>query len=324
MGHRNARLTFLGRRLLVERVREQGMPVAHVAQAMGVSRQCAHRWLARFDAEGVDGLHDRSSRPHRCPHQLSSELEALVVAARLEHRRGQDWLGPELGLAPRTISRVLRRHGLPRLSECDPITGAVIRASKTTAVRYERGWPGELTHMDVKKIGRIPEGGGWRLRGRQAASDTTAHKQARTGFDYVHSLVDDHSRFAYAEIQPNEQGPATVAFFERALVAFAAAGITVKAVMTDNAWNYTRSTAFAQLLATNGIDHLLIKAHCPWQNGKVERFNRTLQSEWAYRQPFLSNADRTAALAPWLKDYNSRRRHSALGGRPPISRLSPT
>jgi transposase InsO family protein len=251
-------------------------------------------------------------------------MEALVVAARLEHRRGQDWLGPELGLAPRTVSRVLRRRGLPRLSECDPITGVVIRASKTTAVRYERARPGELTHMDVKKLGRIPDGGGWRLHGRAAAGDTRAHKRAKTGFDYVHSLVDDHSRFAYAEIHPNEQASATVAFFKRALVAFAAAGITVEAVMTDNAWNYTHSTAFAELLATNEIDHLLIKAHCPWQNGKVERFNRTLQSEWAYRRPFLTNADRTAALAPWLEDYNNRRRHSALGGLPPVSRLSPT
>jgi transposase InsO family protein len=323
VGHRNARLTFHGRCLLVHRVRVLGMPVSHVAKAMGISRQCAHRWLRRFDEEGVEGLHDRSSRPRCSPSRTSPEVEAAVLAARAEHRRGQDWLGAELGVAPRTVSRILRRHGAPRLCDCDPITGAVIRASKTTAVRYERSTPGELTHMDVKKLGRIPDGGGWRLHGREMGS-SWERKTTKVGFDYVHSVVDDHTRFAYAEIHPNEQAPATVAFFQRALAAFAAVGITVQAVMTDNAWNYTHSNAFAELCAANNIDHLVIKAHCPWQNGKVERFNRTLQSEWAYRQPFLSNDARSAALAPWLDNYNTRRRHSALGDRPPISRLSPT
>jgi transposase InsO family protein len=316
-------LTFHGRRLLVERVRELGMPVAHVAKAMGVSRQCAHRWLARFDAEGVEGLHDRSSRPHRSPTRTAAEVEAVVVAARIDLRLGQDRLGPEVGVAPRTVGRILRRHGLPRLCDCDPITGVVIRASKSTAVRYERDQPGELTHMDVKKIGRIPDGGGWRLHGREMGS-SSLRKSTKVGFDYVHSLVDDHSRFAYSEILRDEQASSTGGFFERALAAFAAVGIEVQAVMTDNAWNYTRSNALAKLLTERDIDHVLIKAHCPWQNGKVERFNRTLQSEWAYRQPFLTNDDRSAALAPWLESYNNRRRHHALGGRPPISRLSPT
>src|SRR3954463_3902318 len=197
MGHRNARLTFHGRCLLVQRVRDLHMPVAHVAKAMGISRQCAHRWVARFDAEGVAGLEGRSSRPGRMPTRTSPEVEALVIAARLEHRRGQDWLGPELGVAPRTVSRILRRHGVPRLSVCDPMTGEVIRSSKTTAVRYERSRPGELVHMDVKKIGRIPSGGGWRARGRAAGSASRDHK-TRVGFDYVHSVVDDHSRIAYS------------------------------------------------------------------------------------------------------------------------------
>lgn len=324
MSHRNARLTFFGRCLLVERVREQGMAIAHAAKAMGVSRQCAHRWLSRFEAEGLDGLHDRSSRPHHSPRRTSPEVEELVVVGRREHRRGPDWLGPEFGVAPRTVTRILRRRGLPRLYECDPLTGLVIRASKTTAVRYERAQPGELVHMDVKKIGRIPEGGGWRLHGRQVAGDTTAHKAARIGYDYVHSVVDDHSRFAYTEVLADETAATTVDFFARALNAFAQVGVTVQAVMTDNAWNYTHSRALAGLLGAHHIEHLLIRPHCPWQNGKVERFNRTLQVEWAYRQPFTSNRDRTAALQPWLKEYNYQRRHSALGGRPPISRLSPT
>jgi transposase InsO family protein len=299
------------------------MPVAHVAKAMGISRQCAHRWIARFDLEGDAGLVDRSSRPHRMPTRSSAEIEALVLAARREHRRGPDWLGPELGIAPRTVSRILRRHQVPRLAVCDPMTGEVIRASKTTAVRYERDRPGELVHMDVKKIGRIPDGGGWRAHGRQMGS-TSARKKLVVGYDYVHSVVDDHSRFAYSEILPDEQARTCSAFFARALEQFDQAGVRVQAVMTDNHWSYTRSTSLRELLTETGIAQLLIKPHCPWQNGKVERFNRTLQAEWAYRHVFTSNDQRSAALAPWLNDYNTHRRHSALGGQPPISRLSRT
>lgn len=324
MGHRNARLTFHGRLLLVRRVREEQMPIAHVAKAMGISRQCAHRWVARFDAEGEAGLHDRSSRPRWTPTRTSPEVEAVVLAARAEHRRGQDWLGPELGIPARTVSRVLRRHNVPRLAVCDPMTGEVIRASKTTAVRYERAQPGELVHMDVKKIGRIPDGGGWRAHGRGTAN-SYEHRKARIGFDYVHSLVDDHSRLAYSEILGDEKAPTCAAFLDRAVEHFATHGIaTIDAVMTDNHWSYTRSNDLPASLARIGAAHVLIRPHCPWQNGKVERFNRTLQTEWAYRRVFTSNDERSAALAPWLEDYNTRRRHSALGGLPPISRLSPT
>lgn len=323
MSHGNARLNLHGRRLLVRRVRQQGMPIAHVARAMGLSRQCASRWVARFDAEGEAGLADRSSRPVEMPTRTSPQVEREVLAARSEHRRGQDWLGAELGVAPRTVGRILRRHRVPRLCCCDPMTGAVIRSSNTTAVRYERARPGELVHMDVKKIGRIPNGGGWRAHGREMGS-TAARKRTRIGYDYVHSVVDDHSRFAYSEILPDETAATCTAFFARAIERFQAAGVRVDAVMTDNHWSYTHSRSLAQLLADTRIEHILIKPHCPWQNGKVERFNRTLQTEWAYRQVFTTNNDRTAALAPWLEHYNTQRRHSALGGKPPISRLSPT
>ena len=324
MAHRNARLTIHGRRLLVERIRGEGQAVAHVAKAMGVSRQCAHRWLARFDAEGDAGLFDRSSRPRSTPTRTCAEIEAVVIAGRLEHRRGQDWLGPELGVPARTVSRILRRHDVPRLCELDPLTGTVIRASKTTAVRYERDRPGELVHMDVKKIGRIPDGGGWRAHGRQMGS-TGARKRTKLGFDYVHSVVDDHSRLAYSEIHPDERGATAAAFLTRAATYFAAHGITrIERVMTDNHWTYKRTRAVAEVLAGLDARHKFIKPHCPWQNGKVERFNRTLQTEWAYRQVFITNAERAAALAPWLDYYNHQRRHSALGGLPPISRLSPT
>ena len=322
MSQCRAHLTVFGRRLLISRVVEQGWPVAHAAKAQGVSRQCAHRWIARWRAEGEAGLVDRSSRPRTSPGRTSADVEARVVAARVEHRRGQDWLGPELGLSARTVSRILRRHQLPYLHELDPISGAVIRASKTTTVRYEHDHPGSLVHTDVKKLGRIPDGGGWKLHGREAG-DTAARKKAKVGYDYVHSLVDDHSRYAYSEILPDEKGPTTAAFLARALDHFASVGIIVERLISDNHFSYRLSSDVRALLAERGITHKFIRPHCPWQNGKVERFNRTLQVEWAYRQPFTTNTDRANALAPWLNAYNTERRHTALGGKPPISRVSP-
>jgi len=324
VSHGNARLNVHGRRLLVERVRGQGWAVAHAAKAMGISRQCAHRWVARFDAEGEAGLVDRSSRPHHSPSRVSDAVETKVLAVRAEHRRGQDWLGAELALAPRTVARVLRRHQVPYLRECDPLTGQVIRSSKATAVRYEKDHPGELVHMDVKKIGRIPDGGGWRARGRAA---TAGAKQRRppVGYDFVHSLVDDHSRLAYSEVLPDEKGQTCAGFLRRAAANFARHGIDrIERVMTDNHWSYRHSRDMATAITALGAKQKFIKPHCPWQNGKVERLNRTLATEWAYRQAFTSNTERTAALAPWLAYYNTQRRHSALGGLPPTSRLSPT
>jgi transposase InsO family protein len=321
MSHRNARLTVHGRHLLVQRV-ASGRPVAHVAKELGVSRQCAHRWVARHAAEGEAGLADRSSRPHRMPARTNSEVEAKVVAARREHRRGPDWLGLELGLPARTVSRILRRHQVPYLADCDPLTGQPIRASKQTICRYERDRPGELVHMDVKKIGKIPDGGGWKALGR---ADGHRDRKIKIGYDYVHSVVDDHSRLAYSEILPDEKGPTCAAFLLRAAAYFTGHGITrIERVITDNHLSYRRSQAMRSAVAALGVRHLFIKPHCPWQNGKAERYNRTLQVEWAYRQVFTSNTDRADALAPWLDFYNTRRRHTALGGLPPISRLSPT
>ena len=321
MPHRNARLNVRGRQLLVERVCVQGWAVAHAAKAQGVSRQCAHRWIKRFRDEGEAGLHERSSRPHHCPSQTSGEAEEAIVVMRRKERRGQDWIGPELGIPARTVSRVLRRHAVPYLRECDPMTGEVIRSSKTTAVRYERERPGELVHVDVKKIGKIPDGGGWKAHGREMGS-TAAKKKARIGYDYVHSMVDDHTRLAYSEILPDEKGETAASFILRAAAYFATFGITrIERVLTDNHWSYRKSPHVAEAITALDAKQKFIKPHCPWQNGKVERFNRTLQAEWAYRQVFLSNADRAAALAPWLELYNTRRRHTALGGLPPISRL---
>lgn len=320
MSHRNARLTPRGRLLLVQRVAE-GMPVAHVAKAMGVSRQCAHRWVRRFAEGGPAGLEDRPSRPRRCPTATDPERVARVLAARERERCGPAPLAALTGVPERTISRILRRAGVTRLAECDPMTGEVIRASRASARRYERERPGELVHVDVKKLGRIPEGGGWRAHGRT----TRPGSKRRVGYDYVHSMVDDHSRLAYSEVLPDEKGETCAGFVRRAAAAFAAAGIpAIGEVMTDNALNYVRSRAFAEALEELGARHRRIKPHCPWQNGKVERLNRTLQIEWAYRWVYSSNDERTAALASWLWRYNYERPHGALGGRPPISRVSPT
>jgi transposase InsO family protein len=318
--HANARLTFHGRRLLVQRVVEDGRPVAHVAKEMGLSRQAAHRWVSRYLAEGEAGLQDRSSRPHTSPRRTSPEVEDAVLALRRDQRRGQDWIGPEVGVAARTVSRILRRRQVPYLCQLDPLTGEQIRSSKATAIRYERNRPGELTHMDVKKVGRIPDGGGWKAHGRAARNPD---RSIKVGFDYVHTLVDDHSRLAYSEVLPDERGATCAAFLARAAAYFAAHGIPrIERLMTDNAWAYRYS--LRQVCAQLGIKQIFIKPHCPWQNGKVERLNRTLATEWAYRCIYTSNTERTAALAPWLEHYNTRRRHSALGGLPPISRLSPT
>lgn len=321
MSHANARLTYLGRRLLVERVRVHGRPISHVAKELGVSRQCAHRWVARFDAEGLAGLVERSSRPTSSPTATSDQAVRAVLAHRDRERVGRDRVAAATGVPARTVSRILVRHGRAPLACLDPVTGMLIRASRATAVRYERDAPGDLVHVDVKKLGKIPDGGGWRVHGR----GTRPGKQRGLGFDYVHAAVDDHSRLTYAEILPDEKGTTCAGFWTRAAAWFASQAVTVRQVMTDNAKNYIVSAAFADALAATGTQHITIKAHCPWQNGKVERFNRTLQTEWAYRQPFTTNAQRTAALDPWLTTYNTVRGHHALGGKPPISRVvSPT
>jgi transposase InsO family protein len=310
-----------GRLLIVER-HQAGWPQAHIAKAMGVSRKCVKTWIERFAAEGLAGLADRSSRPHSTPLRTSAQVEAQVVALRADQRVGQDRLSPLLGVPARTVSRILRRHQVPYLAHCDPITGEVIRASKTTAVRYERDRPGELVHMDVKKIGRIPDGGGWKSHGRGKGN---RHRRHLVGFDYVHAVVDDHRKLAYCETLPDEKGPTCAAFLLRAARYFAEHGIThIERVITDNHLSYKRSNDVRDALATLNARHKFIKPHCPWQNGKVERFNRTLAAEWAYRRPFTSNAERAAALAPWLEHYNTERRHSALAGLPPVSRLLPT
>lgn len=324
MSHANARLNLHGRMLLVRRVRVEGRPVAHVAKELGISRQCAHRWVARFDDEGVAGLRDRSSRPHSMPTRTPARVEAAVVARRRDLRIGRDRIAEQTGVPARTVSRILARHRMPPLAVLDPVTGVVIRAARSTQLRYERPNPGDLVHVDVKKLGRIPDGGGWRVHGRHKANQGGA-KSRRVGFDYVHAVVDDRTRLAYAEIHPDEKGDTAAGVLLRAAEFFAAHGFTVREVMTDNALAYRRSNAFRASVAELGAKQRFIKPHCPWQNGKVERLNRTLQTEWAYRQAFTSNTERAQALGTWLHHYNNERTHHGIGGLTPAARAkSPT
>ncbi|WP_031183904.1 IS481 family transposase, partial [Streptomyces seoulensis] len=273
MSHRNARLTVHGRRLLVERVRS-GRPVAHVAAEMGISRPTAHKWIRRWHSEGESGLLDRSSRPRTTPHRTAAATEAQVCRLRQERKLGPARIGPVLGLPASTVHRILLRHGLNRLAFIDRPTGQVIR-------RYERARPGELVHVDVKKLGRIPDGGGHKVLGRQAGRA----RRNSVGFDYIHSAVDDHSRLAYSEVHADEKALTCADFLRRAAAFFAEHGITrIERVLTDNAWPYRKSFAWQQALADLGAAGKLTRIYRPQTNGKVERFNRTLLDEWAYQR----------------------------------------
>ncbi|MFJ3883155.1 IS481 family transposase [Streptomyces sp. NPDC090077] len=310
MSHRNARLTVHGRRILVERVLA-GRPVAHVAAEMGISRPTAHKWVRRWKSEGDVGLADRSSRPGRTPHRTPAAVEERVCDLRRTRKLGPARIGPIVGLPPSTVYRILTRHRLNRLAWLDRPTGTVIR-------RYERDRPGELVHVDVKKLGRIPDGGGHRVLGRDAGRPIRG-----MGFDYIHSAVDDHSRLAYSEIHPDEKVATCAGFLARAATFFHRHGITrIERVLTDNAWAYRKGLAWKAVLADLGASGKLTRAYRPQTNGKVERFNRTLLDEWAYLRPYTSNDERTAALTDFLHTYNHHRCHTALGGHPPISRVN--
>lgn len=314
MAHRRARLTPFGRLLLVSRILEQGWSVPAAADSLGVSRATAHKWLKRFREEGLDGLQDRSSAPHRRPRALPARDVERILRARRRLKVGPHRLEPEVGHPRSTVYAVLRRHGLSRLSHLDRPTAAPIR--------FERERPGELVHVDVKKLGRINPGGGWRILGRSA--ETRGPRRGGPGYDYLHAAVDDHSRYAYVEVLADERGASCAGFVLRAAAHFAELGIRIERVMTDRAMNYVRSSEFATALATIGVAHRTTRPYRPQTNGKVERFNRTMLEEWAYVRLYRSNEARTEALAPWLDAYNLRRPHTALGGLPPITRLSTT
>jgi len=305
-----------GRLLAVQRV-AQGHKPGEVAKQLGVSRPTIYKWVRRYREEGLAGLRDRSSRPHRSPGRTPLPVELGIVRARLDHHAGPTALAGLLGLPASTIGAVIRRWQLPRLGEVDRITGEIIR-SRATDVRYERDRPGELLHVDVKKLGRVPDGGGWRVHGRGIDD-----QKQRRGWDFVHVAVDDRTRIAYAEVLPDEKGTTCAEFLYRAARWFHDVhGVTIERVLTDNAKSYRLSRDWAAVCTALQIKRRFIKPRCPWTNGKAERFNRTLQNEWAYAVAWLSNDQRTAALTDFLDRYNTQRGHSAAGGRPPISRLA--
>jgi transposase InsO family protein len=311
LSHPNARLTPTGRLILVDLL-EQGFTQGEVARRLCLSRATVGKWWRRYRAEGRDGLNDRSSAAQNLRHKLDEAVVTRICDLRKELGQGPHRLADALKLSRSTIYGVLRRSGLSVLRHMEQTT--------RTVIRYERERPGELLHMDVKKLGRIPDGGGKRFDPGFAENQSGRKRPGKRGFQYAHSAIDDHCRVAYTEILPDEKGPTTAGFLDRAVVFYAELGVTIERLLTDNGGNY-RSKVFAAAASTHNIVLKRTRPYRPQTNGKAEAYNKTLQREWAYRRPYTSEAERLAALAPFLHDYNWHRTHTAIGNRPPASRL---
>lgn len=313
MSHANAKLNEYGRMLLVERILD-GWSQAEAAEAQGVSRSTVAKWWKRYREEGLAGLRDRSSKAKRLPHALGEGVIEAICRLRRELGAGPHRIGYELGLAASTVYAVLRRAGLAVLSRLDRTTRSVIR--------YERDHPGALVHLDVKRLGRIPDGGGKRFDSdfNESRGGRKRPGAGKRGHDYIHVAVDDHSRFVYAEALPDEKAGTTAGFLERMVFALAQRGVTVERVLTDNARCYY-SGVFLEVASHHGIQLKKTRPFRPQTNGKAEAFIKTLQREWAYRRPYQSNAQRLDALETFLVDYNFARPHTAIGNQPPASRL---
>ncbi len=309
--HRNAKLGLAGRHALVSAI-AGGMTLKQAAACFSVSPATAHRWWHRWLEAGEEAraslscLFDRSSRPHRSPRQLGAELAETIC----ECRRRTGW-GPRLvagatGFAHSTVWKVLKRAGISRPP----------RPAREPAKRYEWPCPGDLLHMDVSEYARFSRPG-HRVTGDRSSQD----RRHREGVDFVHAIVDDHSRLAYAEIHPDQRAVTVTGFLERALAYYASHGLSATRLMTDNAWVYVKSRDVRRLLERHGIRHLKTQPYRPRTNGKVERFHQTMAREWAYGLVYGSHHERAAALPHWLNHYNTARPHSSLGGQPPISRI---
>jgi transposase InsO family protein len=322
MTHRNAPLSETGRLRLARCIVEDEWPLRRAAERFQVSHTTARRWADRYRQHGEAGMADRSSRPHHSPGRTPTRTERRIIKVRVLRRWGPARIAYLLRLNPATVHRVLTRYKIARLTDLDRATARPVR-------RYERDRPGELVHIDVKKLGNIPDGGGHRMVGRQAGKrnrSTTAgvprvrRGEPKLGYSYLHNAVDDHSRLAYSEILPDETKQTATAFFTRAHAWFAAAGVSIQRVLTDNGSCY-RSRLWTQTLTKAGVRHKRTRPYRPQTNGKVERFNRTLLDEWAYARPYRTETERRQAFAPWLHTYNHHRAHTALGGLPPASRI---
>jgi transposase InsO family protein len=315
--HGNAALSWQGRRRLAVRVAVEGWTLRAAAEAAGVSVRCARKWVGRYRVEGERGLHDRPSAPRRVANRTPAERVRVIVALRSLRFTAAE-IAETLGMALSTVSGILRRVGMGRLG----------RLGLEQPVRYERSRPGELVHVDVKRLGRIEGGAGKRAFGHERRqqhsprqTDLEGVRRYRVGYECVHVCVDDFSRLAYAEVLPDEKAPTAVAFLRRALAFYRRHGVRVERVLTDNGSAYT-SASHALACRRLGIRHLRTRPYRPQTNGKAERFIRTLLASWAYGAIYRSSQERTAALDGWLWYYNHRRQHSALGRQPPVSRTN--
>jgi transposase InsO family protein len=315
--HGNAALSWSGRRRLVERVVVEGWTLTAAAEAAGVSVRCARKWVARYRAEGVLGLHDRSSAPRRVANRTAEQRVEVIIGLRKLRFTAAE-IAETLGMALSTVSGILTRRGLGRLG----------RLGLEQPVRYERSRPGELLHIDIKKLGRIEGGAGKRAfqsprrqRHNPTRTDLEGKRRHYVGFEYVHVCVDDYSRLAYAEVLPDQKTTTAIGFLNRAVAFYRRRGIRVERVLTDNGSAYV-SALHALACRKLGIRHSRTRPYRPQTNGKAERFIRTLIAGWAYAAIYRSSQERTAALDDWLWHYNHQRRHSALGHQPPVSRTN--
>ncbi len=323
MPHANAALTPKARLKLARLVVDDGWPVARAAERFQVSWPTARRWADRYRQAGPEGMHDRSSRPHRSPTKTPQPLVRRIVHLRWKHRLGPVAIADKVGLAPSTVHAVLLRCQLSRLSAVDRVTGEPVR-------RYEHPHPGSLLHVDVKKLGNVPDGGGWRYVGRRQGNRNRAatpgkprshNREPQLGTAYVHTVIDDHSRVAYAEVHDDETAPTAVGVLRRAVAWFAARGVKTQRVLSDNGSCY-RSHAWRDACAELGVVHKRTRPYRPQTNGKIERFHRTLTAGWAFQRLFTSESARRKALPGWLHEYNHHRPHTAIGNVPPITRLT--
>jgi transposase InsO family protein len=323
MVHANAVLTPRGRLLLARRVVDEGWPIVRAAEHFHVSWPTAKRWASRYAAMGAAGMTDRSSRPHHSPYRTAGPLVRRIVELRWRHRLSPLAIASRLSMPASTVHAVLVRCRLNRLSHIDIRTGEPIR-------RYEHSYAGALLHVDVKKLGNIPVGGGWRFVGRAqgkknrwATPDTARshHRDPLMGHAFVHTVIDDHSRVAYAEIHNDETAATAIAVLIRAVGWFRDRGVTVERVLSDNGSCY-RSHAWRQACAELHIQPKRTRPYRPQTNGKIERFHRTMAQEWAFSRHYPNELNRRSALPAWLHTYNHHRQHSAIGKVPPITRLT--
>jgi len=310
--HKNAPLTPKGREAMVRSVIEDGLSQAAAARQFNTTPKTVAKWVERFRAEGVDGLRDRSSRPLSLPSQTALATCAVVEALRRQRHTGKQ-IAAEVGVSPATVSRILRRLGLNRIRDLEP--AEPVR-------RYEREKPGEMIHIDIKKLGRI-NGVGHRITGDRRGQSNLRARGRGPGWEYVHVCIDDHSRIAFAQVMPNERKQSAVNFLKAALAYYASLGVTVERVMTDNGSCY-KSFAFRGACKRLGLKHVRTKPYTPKTNGKAERFIQTSLREWAYAIAYQHSRQRRDQLAGWLHRYNWHRPHAGIGAKTPISRLGLT